>query len=251
MTGFTALLKKEIKEQWRTHRFLIIGVIFTFFGIGTPLLMKFLPEILKLSNETMQIEIPTPTAVQTFTEFSGNFSQIGVIVAVLVGMGLVANELKNGTAVITLSKPVSRAAFVTSKFVAVSLTFLASLTIAALFCFFYTNGLIESVHGLAFLEMNLLLGLFLVFAMAVTVLFSCMFKSSLSAGGVAIAVILALSLMANLPGIGVYLPGNLIAWGSSIVSGAGESSWPALAVTATSTIMAIYIGQYLLKRKEI
>jgi ABC-2 type transport system permease protein len=251
MTGFTALLKKEIKEQWRTHRFLIVGVIFTFFGIGTPLLLKFLPEILKLSNETMQIEIPAPTAVQTFTEFSGNFSQIGEIVAVLVGMGVVANELKNGTAVTTLSKPVSRAAFVTSKFVAISLTFLTALTIAALFCFFYTNGLIESADGLAFLELNLLLGFFLVFSLAVTVLFSCVFKSALAAGGVAIAAILSLTLMANLPVVGEYLPGKLVGWGTSIVSGTGESYWWALGITAVLTVMAIYLGQYFLKRKEI
>ena len=251
MTGFTALLKKEIWEQWRTHRFLIVGVIFTFFGIGTPLLLKFLPEILKLSNETMRIEIPPPTAIQTFTEFSGNFSEIGIIVAVLVGMGVVANELRNGTAVITLSKPVSRAAFVTSKFVAVSLTFLAALTVAALFCFFYTNGLIEPADGLAFLEMNLLLGLFLVFCLAVTVLFSCVFKSSLAAGGVTIAVILLLASMANLPGVGGYLPGKLIGWGVSILSGTGESHWLALGITVALTVMAIYLGQYLLKRKEI
>jgi ABC-2 type transport system permease protein len=136
MTGFGALLKKELREQYRTHRFLIVVAIFTLFGIGTPLLLKFLPEILKLSGETVQIQVSAPTAVQSFTEFVGTIGQIGTVVAVLIGMGIVANELRHGTAIMTLSKPVSRAAFVSAKLTAISLTFLLALTVAASFCFF-------------------------------------------------------------------------------------------------------------------
>jgi len=66
MNGFIALFKKELKEQYRTHRFLIVGAIFTLFGIGTPLLLKFLPKLLELSGENLQITITPPTAIQSF-----------------------------------------------------------------------------------------------------------------------------------------------------------------------------------------
>ena len=251
MNGFVALFKKELKEQYRTHRLLIVGAIFTLFGNGTPLLLKFLPEILKLSGENLQITITPPTAVQSFTEFAGTFGEIGIVVAVLVGMGMVANELRNGTAVITLSKPVSRAAFVSAKLAAISLTFLGALAVAAACCFIYTIWLLEDADVIPFIQLYFLLGLFLVFCLAVTVLFSCLFKSSLAAGGLAIAVIIGQLMLSGVPVIGDYLPGKLPAWGTDIVTGIGQSYWWAVGVTLVLIVLAVYIGQYSLKRREI
>ena len=251
MNGFVALLKKELKEQYRTHRLLIVGAIFTFFGIGTPLLLKFLPELLELSGENLQITFTPPTAVQSFTEFAGTFGQIGIVVAVLVGMGMVANELRNGTAVITLSKPVSRAAFVSAKLMAISLTFIGALTVAAACCFIYTIWLIEDVSIITFIQLYSLLGLFLVFCLAITVLFSCFFKSSLAAGGLAIAVIISLVMLSGVPVIGDYLPGKLLEWGTGIVTGLSQSYWWAAGITVVFIILAVYLGQYSLKRREI
>lgn len=251
MNGFVALLKKELKEQYHTHRFLIVGAIFTLFGVGTPLLLKFLPEILKLSGENLQITYTPPTAVQSFTEFAGTFGQVGIVVAVLVGMGMVANELRNGTAVITLSKPIGRAAFVTAKLTAISLTFLLSLTVAASCCFIYTIWLIEAASIGTFVQLYLLLGLFLVFCLAITVLFSCLFKSSLAAGGLAIAVIISQIMLSGVPVIGDYLPGKLLVWGTGIISGFGQSYWWAVGITVALIVLAVYIGQYSLKRREI
>ena len=166
-------------------------------------------------------------------------------------MGIVANELRHGTAVMTLSKPVSRAAFVSAKLTAISLTFLLALTVAAFFCFFYTNLLIEDANATAFFQSNLLLGLFLVFCLAITVLFSCLFKSSLAAGGIAIAVIISQMVISGVPVVGDYLPVKLLEWSTNIISGIGQSYWWAVGVTAILTILAIYLGQNNLKRREI
>jgi ABC-2 type transport system permease protein len=251
MKGYISLLKKELREQYRTHRLLIVIAIFTLFGIGTPLLLKFLPEILKLSGETIQIQVSAPTAVQSFTEFAGTIGQIGIVVAVLIGMGIVANELRHGTAVMTLSKPVSRAAFVSAKLTAISLTFLLALTVAASFCFFYTDLLIEDTDAIAFFQSNLLMGLFLVFCLAITVLFSCLFRNSLAAGGIAIAIVISQMMMSGVPVIGDYLPGKLLEWGTGIITGIGQSYWWALGVTIVLMVLAVYLGQYSLKKREI
>jgi ABC-2 type transport system permease protein len=251
MTGLTALLRKELKEQYRTRRFLIVGAVFAMIGIGIPLMLKLLPEIMKLSGETIPVQIPPPTAVQTFVEFASTIGQLGVIVAVMVAMGAVANELRHGTAVTTLSKPISRAAFVTAKLVAISFTFLVALSIAASLCFFYTTGFIGGASATAFFQSNLLIGLLLVFCLAVTVLFSCLFKSSVAAGGLAITVIISQTMLSGLPFVGDYLPGKLLAWGASILSGPTQGYWGALGVTVALTFVAVYLGQYALRTKEI
>ena len=50
MKGLTPLLNKEIKEQLRTHRLLIVGGVFLCFGLMAPLLLYFMPDILKMAG---------------------------------------------------------------------------------------------------------------------------------------------------------------------------------------------------------
>ena len=252
MKGLGPLLKKELKEQFRTYRWLIVGGIFLLFGITTPLMLKYLPEILKFAGDQLTIiDIPTPTAVQSLSEYTGTIGQIGVLVAVLVAMGSIANELRHGTALITLSKPVSRLAFVTAKLIAVSLTFIGSMVLASVFCYAYTVWLIESSDVMSFVGQNLLLGLFLIFCLAVTLLFSSLFKSSLAAGGISLAIIVAQAGLTALPRFGDYMPGSLLNWGIELLKGNGESYWWALVITVVVIIFCVYFAQRTLQHKDL
>ena len=75
MTGFTPLLKKELKEQLRTYRLLIITVVFLLFGLSTPLLLKYMPKLLELAGEDIVINMPPPTALQALEEYAGTKSK--------------------------------------------------------------------------------------------------------------------------------------------------------------------------------
>jgi ABC-2 type transport system permease protein len=249
--GFWPLLKKEMREQWRTYRLLIVGSLFLMFGITTPLTLKYLPQILESSGGGMTIEVPPPTAAQSLAEYAGTIAQVGVLVAVLVAMGCVASELRNGTAVMTLSKPVGRGAFVGAKLVAMSLTFLISMVVASAFCFAYTVWLIEDAGVMAFVGQNLLLGLFLVFCLAVTLLLSSLFKSSLAAGGVALSVLLGQAVLGAVPAIGDFMPNKILGWGNSLLTGGGESYWGALAVTVAAIGFCVYAAQRSLKLRDL
>lgn len=250
MKGFGALFKKEIMEQLRTYRVVVVGGVFLLFGLTTPLLLKYLPEFIKLAGEQMQVTVPPPTAAQSLVEYSGTIGQIGVLVAVLVVMGCVANELQRGTAVITLSKPASKAAFVTAKLAAMSLTFLASLAVASAVCLGYTVWLIGPADARSFFALNLLVAVFLVFCLAVTVLFSSLFRSSLAAGGISIALLVAQAGLSVLPFIGDYMPGKLLGWGNALFGGT-KSYWPAFAITVILTVLCVYLAQRALRNKEM
>ncbi len=251
MTGLIPLLKKEIMEQLRTYKLLIVGCLFLFFGLTTPVMLKYLPQILELAGGAgMGIDIPPPTAIQSLAEYTSTIGQIGVFVAVLTAMGSIANELKNGTAVITLSKPVSRAAFVNAKLIAISLTFLGSLAAGSLVCYGYTAWLIGKADVSAFVSQNLLLGLFLIFCLAITLMFSSLFKSSLAAGGIAIASIVSQGIVSAIPRIGDYFPGKLLSWGNLLLEGGGKSYWPALGITVVITIASIWLAQRWLRTKD-
>ena len=251
MKGLGTLLKKEIKEQLRTYRLVIVAGVFLFFGISTPLTLKYLPQILELAGEDMVVEFPAPTAAQALGEYAGTISQIGVLVAVLIAMGCIANELRTGTIMMTLSKPVSRPAFVSAKLIAVSLTFLVSMIAASAFCYAYTVWLIEPADIVAFIGLNLLLGLFLIFCLSVTILFSGIFRNSLAAGGVSLVVLVAQGGLSAIPRFGDYMPGKLAGWGNDLLAGSGESYWWALAITVVLIPVCVYFAQRRLSNRDV
>ena len=129
--GYAVLLRKELREAQRTNRLLIVGAIYLFFGISSPLLAKYLPDLLKGQLPGgIQIQIPPPTAADAVDQFIKNLGNT-IFVAILLTMGAVAREKERGTAAFVMTKPVGRAAFLAAKFSALALIFLLGLALAA------------------------------------------------------------------------------------------------------------------------
>ena len=252
MNGFGTLLSKEILEQWRTYKFVIVAGIFLFFGLSTPLLIKFLPEIIKMAGTgDMVIDIPTPTAVQALGEYSSTMAQFGVLAAVLVAMGAVAREVETGTAVMVLSKPVGRTAYILAKFAAGSLNFAVALLIGGVACWGYTRVLFADAPLAGFIGQTVLLGFFLTMCLAVTIFFSTLFRNQLAAGGLALVVIISQAALTSLPWVGKYLPGQIINWGNGLLAGTSGADWGALAVTIGLSVISLYLAWFVLDRKEL
>jgi ABC-2 type transport system permease protein len=251
MNGLIPLLGKEIKEQVKTYRFLIVAAIFVMFGISSPLILKYMPEIMKLAGEGMSITIPPPTTAQALGEYIGNIGQLGLLIAVLMAMGGIANEIRHGTAIIPLSKPISRTAFVTAKLTALSMTFVVSLGIASAICFGYSVWLIGPSNAGAFLGVNLLVALFLVFCLAFTLLLSSAFKSSLAAGGLALGALIAQSALGMVPVVGDFTPGKLLSWSSNLLTAQSATYWGALILTLVAIVACLGGTRMLVSRKEI
>jgi ABC-2 type transport system permease protein len=245
-----ALLKKELKEQLRTSRLIIVGGVFMFFGLGTPLLIKYTPKILEMSG--VEIQLPPPTAVQAMAEYTSTMLQFGVLAIILVAMGAIARELESGTAALVLSKPVGYPAFVLAKFKAVGFTTLAAVILGGLACWGYTYLLFDGAPAAGFFYQNVLMLLFLLLAVAVTLMFSSIFKSQLAAGALGLVTVIALTLVSSLPRVGEYLPGGLVSWGNHLLAAEpGGEAWGAVAVTVVLIALSLYLAWTQLKKKEI
>jgi ABC-2 type transport system permease protein len=250
MKGWWPLFKKEVMEQIRTHRVIILAGVFLFFGLTSILTIKYLPEIIKMTGTPIPIEMPAPTSLQALTEFSQTVLQMGVLVLILVSMGSIANEFKNGTALLTLSKPVTRIAFITSKLAALSLNLVISLVVSGLICYGYSVWLIGPADFGSFAAQSGLLALFLIFCLSLTLLFSSLFRSSLAAGGLALVTVIGLAILSSFPKIGNYLPGKLPGWGTNLLNGSSQSYWWALGITIGLIAICLYLTELRLKNKE-
>ena len=252
---FWVALRKELLEQWRSYRLLIVAVVLLLFGgFMAPLTAKYTPELIKaLAPEGDEIAklVPAPTAAVAVDEYIQNISQFGVLVALLVTMGAVAREKDRGTAALMLVKPLPRGIFLAAKFAALGVTFAVSILIAATAGYYYTMLLFEALDISSWLALNGLLLLFLLVYVALTILCSTLAKSQVIAGGLAFGLLMLLSVLGALPTLGDYLPGRLVSWASVVMNNGGDASWSALWGSVGVILTALLGAWAILERQEL
>jgi ABC-2 type transport system permease protein len=256
-TIFLAATHKELLQQWRTKRVIIVAAVFAFIGLLSPLAAKFTPEILRAVPGAEQFAdlIPEPSIDDVMAQYVKNLTQFGFIIAILLGMGAIAGEKENGTAALILSKPMPRWAFVCSKFTAQTLVYVGGFLIAAVCAFYYTWFLFGPVDVGAFLSSNLLLLTWFMTYVAVTLTGSALTRSVGAAAGAGLGGAVLLMLFGNLPRFGPLMPGGLIAWASQL--GLGTSSDPitanggALAMALVLVVMCVLGAMAAFERQEL
>lgn len=135
MNAFFAFTQKEILEIWRTKKILLLLVIFSLFGMMNPLIAKLTPEILKISFGE-SVPIPTPTSLDSWTQFYKNISQMGVYLFAIIFSGIVSQEVIKGTLIPLTTKGLKRCPVILSKWVVLYAQWLLSI----LWCFGITYG---------------------------------------------------------------------------------------------------------------
>ncbi len=215
---FLVSLRKEMFQQWRTRRALVVGVVLVAFGMLSPLLAKLTPEMLRAIPGAEQFSdlVPTPTAADAVSQYIKNLTQFGFILAILLGMGAVAGEKERGIAAIILSKPLPRWAFLWSKLVTQAAVYGAALALAALGAWYYTYVLFEPLHLGAFLLGNVLLWLWLLTFAAVTLLGSTLASSTGAAAGMGFGGAVLLLILGSIPRYGALMPAGLVGWAGTL-----------------------------------
>ena len=150
-----------------------------------------------------------------------------------------------------LSKPASRASFLLSKFVALTLVFSLCLALAGLACYYYTIVLFKGMGEARFVEMNLLLALFVEFYLAVTLLGSTIARSQVLAGGMGLGAVLVVAILGALPRIGDYMPTALLEWARVLMAGTGKSAWGAVAFSLVGIIVCLGAALAVFERQEL
>jgi ABC-2 type transport system permease protein len=252
--NFFIVLRKEITEQWRTKRLLIVAAVLVIFGLSSPLLAKVTPDLLKSIPDMppgLADLIPKPTLAEAVGQYVKNMSQFGVLLAVLMSMGVVTQEKERGTAALMLTHPVSRPTFLLAKFTALTLTFTASLAVAALGCWYYTLLLFEALPWGPYLALNgLMLVVFLVYV-AVTLFCSTLARTQGAAAGLAFTALVVVAGVGSLPRLAEYFPGQLFAWGGTLALGGEASSLPALWISLGLILVSLAASWLIFRRQEM
>jgi ABC-2 type transport system permease protein len=243
VTGLGPLLRKELLEAWRTRRMLVVAIVFTAFGIASPFLARYLPELIKgLAGGQVQIVIPPPTVGDAADQFLKNLGQAGILAAVLLAMGSVAVEKERGTAALVLSKPASRGAYLLAKMLGIAATLGVGLAVASAGGYAYTAFLFEALPPFGWAAMTGLLLLMLVVYAALTFLGSVLTRSSVAAAAIGVGGLLLVALVSALPTIGAYTPGGLSVPGKALALGTN----PGLVIGPLLVNLGLFAGLFLL-----
>lgn len=125
MKSLIAFIKKELLEQIRTGKVMILGALFVLFGIMNPAIAKLTPWLLEtltdsLAESGMIVTEVTVSALDSWVQFFKNIP-MALIAYVLIESSIFTKEYQSGTLLLSLTKGFERYKVVLSKTIVLSL----------------------------------------------------------------------------------------------------------------------------------
>jgi ABC-2 type transport system permease protein len=231
------LVGKEIRELLRTLRVIILPLVFVFFGIAGPGLIRLLPVLLE-STEAQGLDMPIPDfgPGDGFGQFLELSRQMGLLAVIIVFMGIVAGERRDGMLATLFVKPVSRLTYLGTRWLVngayVAVSFVAGSAVAYL----YTVLLLGRIDpGTAAAAAGLYLT-YVLLAFSWTTFFSAWLKSAPAAAGLSVLPLFILPAVGMLwSPLGEVGPYGAVAAGTASIGMLGASPIP---VPGTAVVSA-------------
>ncbi|WP_167957404.1 ABC transporter permease [Anaerosporobacter faecicola] len=220
MRAYIAFTKKEWVESIRTYRLFILLAVFFVLGIMNPLTAKLTPTLLaNFAPEGMVVEIPTPTALDSWIQFHKNVPQMGLFVLVIMFSGAMTGEYNKGTFVNMVTKGLKRRTIIFAKFTMSVLLWTMSLLLCFGLSSYYTayywnlDGFTQILQSVicVWLFGILLLSMLLFFGAVVRNGYACMMFT----GG----MVVIFFLLNMLPSLQKYNPVYLVGSCQSLITG--------------------------------
>lgn len=254
MSGFAPFLAKEFLEIRRSWRLWVVPGILAFFAVTGPIMALLTPRLLA-SMASQQpgvvITVPDPTAVDAYAQFVKGLTQMVLLALIIGGGGLVSGERASGTAIMVLTKPVSRAAFILAKLVAELVLLVVATMLATVVTLLVTRALFPPVAAAPLFTAVAIWLLQAGLVVSAMVFFSASFRSRGGAAGAGLAFVMATLVLSIWPAAERYsfigLPGAI---GSALRGGGGSVAWQA--GTALVGMIGFATGAMVVfRRKEI
>jgi ABC-2 type transport system permease protein len=254
LRGFGAFVAKELLETRKTWRLWVLPGVLVFLGLTTPIMAAVTPAILRATAERQPgvvIHFPPPTSADAYVQFMGNLAQLALLVVIITGAAAVAGERRAGTAVLVLTKPLSRAAFVWAKVVANLAVLVIATAIGAALCVVMTILLFDTMHVAAFLEsVALWLALAAMFV-CLMVFLSAALDRQAAAAGAGLAVYAAIFAMTGFPLLRDRSPAGLLGANDALLKGREAALAMPLAATLVLAIIFVLAAAWAFRRKEL
>jgi ABC-2 type transport system permease protein len=254
MNGFRAFLGKEASETRKTWRLWVIPGILVFFGLTSPILAAATPALLRATAQRspgVVVRFPPPTASDAYVQYLGNLAQVALLAIIITGAAMVASERRSGTAVLMLTKPLSRAGFIVAKAVAGMALLVIATALGAALCIVTTILLFDTTLISEFIAS---VAVWLVLAAMFTtlmILLSAATNRQAPAAGAGIGAYVAVFVLTGFPILRDHSPAGLLAANDAILKGKDAAlAWPLIS-TAVLGVLFLAGAVVVFRRKEL
>lgn len=248
MTGFAAFLGKELTEIRRTWRLWVIPGMLVFLGVTSPIIAAVTPALVKsmtASQRGVVMQLPPATALDAFAQFLKNLDQFVLIAIIITGAGVISGERSSGTAILVLTKPLSRAAFVVTKILSQFILLVTATALGTAACLVVTSMIFTGVTVAPVVATVALWLLWASLLIVVMTLFSAAFKSRGAAAGAGLGFFFFTLLLSNwAPAARYSFLGLMPAMSHALTGQALSLGWPvttAIAAIVVLTVSAVAI----------
>ena len=249
------LWRLEWLRLMRTKRWLALFGVYVFFGFLGPLTARYINEILGRFGGNLEgavIQFPDPQPVDGLTQYAGNASQLGVLMAVIVAATAVTIDSIPEMGVFIRTR-VARMAVVLRPRVAVSAAAIVAAFVAgALVAWYETVVLIgplpatDVVTGIAYGS------LYLMFVVALVAAIAGKTRTVLATVVAAVVALLVFPLAGVVEEIGRWLPSYLVGALAGIPSGVPPSDYlGAAAVTLGTGSVLLWLAARWAAAREV
>lgn len=200
MTGLAAFLRKEVTETIRTWRLWVIPGMLVFFGVTSPLIAAVTPALVQSmasSQPGVVIQLPPATVLDASAQFLKNLDQFVLLAVVIAGAGVISGERASGTAILALTKPLSRGAFVVAKILSQLALLIVATALGTAACLAMTAVVFDGSGAARLVTAVALWLLHASLLVVMMTLFSAAFRSRGAAAGAGLAFYFLTLLLSN------------------------------------------------------
>ena len=254
MNGLRAFMRKELTEIWRTWRLWVIPGMLVFFGVTSPIIAAITPALVQsmtASQPGVVVRLPPPSALDAYGQFVKNLNQFVLLAVVIAGAGVISGERSSGTAILALTKPLSRRAFVMAKILSQVALLVAATALGTAACLAMTAVVFDGATPMGLAIAVALWLLYATLLVVVMTLFSAGLRSRGAAAGAGLAFYF-LTLLASAwgPAARYSFVGLMGAMRDALMGNAVSAGW-LIATAVAAIVLGAVVAVWIFERQEL
>lgn len=139
MRALKVQMKKEFMEAMRKKKLLVLAITALFFALGDPVMLRFTPYLLEEFSGTDVAGLVELSHFVAMKDFGQDMSMIFTFVLTVIISGTWLQEIKEGTAIIPLTKGVRIHIILLAKILVYSLAVTLMVIVAYGICYYYAG----------------------------------------------------------------------------------------------------------------
>jgi len=238
----------------RTPRAIALAAVYVIFGLGEPVLTKYLNNIINHAGgaQRLKISIPPPVPSDGINAYVSQVSTIGLIVVVVIAAGAFGFDSKQGLATFLRTRVRNIWQLITPRYTVNAAAAITAYVLGTLAAWYETNLLIGSLPVAAMFEGMLCAACYLAFAVALSAAAASVVKNTLGAVGLTVVLLLALPIAGLAHSIQKWLPSVLVSAPYDLISTTHLSHYlPAIGTALVAAALLLVGTAARLRAREV